>query len=122
MHLLVVKLGQTPRLVPLVMEVVLLVLQVQAQRLLQLVELEPVPPEWKSLARTPQVQVLQLRRLQIRLVQDEHQLEQLYQLQHQLLGEFLQLVKEFQYQLCQLKLPEVLHLRQQSHQHFLTNE
>jgi hypothetical protein len=29
------------------------------------------------------VQELQLRRLQLRLAQDEHQLEQLYQLQHQ---------------------------------------
>jgi hypothetical protein len=44
---------------------------------------------------------LKLLRQQLRLIQDVHQLEQLYQLQHRLQEEFQQLVKEFLYQPCQ---------------------
>jgi uncharacterized membrane protein (GlpM family) len=62
---------------------------VQTRQRVSLAGLVPVPPEWKSLLRTH------------RLIQDEHQLEQLYRQQHQLQVEFQQLVKEFQYQPCQ---------------------
>jgi hypothetical protein len=86
--------------------------------MLSLIELEPVPPEWKSLARTlqlVQVVVLLVRTQLVQLVvsleqkplrqpfrssQDVLPLPQLYQLQHQLQEEFRQLVKEFQYQPC----------------------
>jgi hypothetical protein len=79
-----------------------------------------------SLVRQQLVQVVELqvqRRLRQRfqLIQDALPLQLLYQLQHQLLEVFRQLVKEFQCQLCQLKLLVVLHRLLLSLQHFLTN-
>jgi hypothetical protein len=59
------------------------------QRLVSRVELEPVPPERKPLARTQleqQVLVLQEQKLnyqQLQSIQDARRLEQLYQQQHQ---------------------------------------
>jgi hypothetical protein len=87
------------------------VVSVQTLLLVQLAELEPVPPEWISLARTlvQQRQVLQVPvlleqkqlRQQNQLTLDVRQLEQLYLLQHRLQEVFQQLVKESQYQPCQ---------------------
>jgi hypothetical protein len=83
------------------------------------VELEPVPPEWRSLVRTqlePELEPqrlaslewlvlvlmgLKLLQLKIQSNQDVLLLQQLYQLRHQLQEEFQQLVKESQYQPCQ---------------------
>jgi hypothetical protein len=106
-------------LVQLVQAVVSLVLKQQVQQLLaQVVELV------QTRQQVLPVQVLREQKqlhLQCRLIQDEHRQEQLYQLQHQLQEEFQQLVKEFQYQPCQLKLLEVLHQLQLNLQHFLAN-
>jgi hypothetical protein len=61
------------------------------------------------------VQERWLRMLQSNLA--ARQQRQLYQPVHQLQLMSLQLVKEFRYQLCLLKLPVELHRVQQNHQH-----
>jgi hypothetical protein len=73
---------ESPAQLQLVQAVVLLV---RTQLVLQV----PVLPAQKPLRRT------------LQSIQDVHQLEQLYLLQHRLQEEFPQLVKEFLYQPCQ---------------------
>jgi hypothetical protein len=101
--------------------------QVFAQLLVSLAELEPVPPEWKSLARTLlelESQVLALMQphhRQRQRVQDVHQLELLYRLEHQLPEARQQLVKGSRYRPYLLKLLGALHQLQQNLQRFSTN-
>ena len=87
-------------------------LEFQPQRLESLVELEPVPPERERLGRTHHQQSRQALLRQ----------EQFDQLVQQFFVMFLQQVKEFLYQLCQLKLLGVVHQRSRDHLRLLTNE
>jgi hypothetical protein len=103
MHLVVVKLELVQQVLEQQPGLVRVLQQVQVLERLALEQLAQ-GEEFEQLVQQPN--------LKCQLIQVAHQLQQLYLLGHQLLEESRQLVMEFQYQLCQLKLREAPHLLQ----------